>query len=54
MSRLPELAYHFATEAQWRAGVRDDLQGGRWLDPRPGFASSPAGAGFRPGRRVAR
>jgi phage tail-like protein len=26
VSRLPELAYHFATEAQWRAGVRDDLR----------------------------
>ena len=26
MSRLPDLAYHFATEAQWRAGVRDDLR----------------------------
>jgi phage tail-like protein len=26
MSRLPDLAYHFASEAQWRAGVRDDLR----------------------------
>jgi len=26
VSRLPDLAYHFATEAQWRAGVRDDLR----------------------------
>jgi phage tail-like protein len=26
MSRLPDLAYHFATEAQWRAGVRNDLR----------------------------
>ena len=26
VSRLPDLAYHFATQAQWRAGVRDDLR----------------------------
>ena len=26
MSRSPDLAYHFATEAQWRAGLRDGLR----------------------------
>jgi phage tail-like protein len=26
VNRLPQLAYHFASESQWRAGVRDDLR----------------------------
>lgn len=52
MSRSPDLAYHFATEAQWRAGLRDGLRvhGGAVrplgaLRARPVHGSGPADGG---------
>lgn len=47
MSRLPDTAYHFATEAQWRTGVRDDLAvvGGSLRAPRSRRVVFVAGSG---------
>ncbi|TCM35976.1 phage tail protein [Kribbella sp. VKM Ac-2568] len=53
MSRLPDSSYHFATEAQWRTGMRDDLGvlGGSLRPPRsrrpllvPGSGPADGGA----------
>lgn len=58
MSRLPDSAYHFTTEAQWRSGLRDDVslasgalrpKQAMRLQPVPGSGPADADALIAPG-----